>query len=80
MVDKKTPGKNIVSAIEKTDPLITKVELIDIYESEEKLPGQRSLTFKVHIQSLTETLDDNVKNRIIEDIVKKVEAKGGKLR
>jgi phenylalanyl-tRNA synthetase beta subunit len=75
-----TPGKNIVSAIEKTDSLITKVELFDIYESEEKLPGKRSLSFKIYIQSLTETLDDKVKNRLIDDIVKKVEKVGGKLR
>ena len=80
VVDKETPGKNIVAAIEKSDALITKVELFDIYESEEKLPGKRSLSFKVYIQSLTETLDDTVKNRIIETIVKKVEAKGWKLR
>lgn len=80
VVDKETPGKNIVAAIEKSDALITKVELFDIYESDEKLPGKRSLSFKVYIQSLTETLDDTVKNKIIETIVKKVEAKGWKLR
>jgi phenylalanyl-tRNA synthetase beta chain len=76
VVDKSTPGKDIVSAISKADPLIQKVELFDIYESEEKLPGKRSLSFKVYIQSLTETLDDKVKNRIIKEIIKRVEKKG----
>jgi phenylalanyl-tRNA synthetase beta chain len=80
VVDKSTPGKDIVSAISKADPLIQKVELFDIYESEEKLPGKRSLSFKVYIQSLTETLDDKVKNRIIKEIIKRVEKKGWVLR
>jgi phenylalanyl-tRNA synthetase beta subunit len=37
VLDKTTPGKDIISAIKKTDLLIQKVELFDIYESEEKL-------------------------------------------
>jgi phenylalanyl-tRNA synthetase beta chain len=80
VVDKTTPGKDIISVISKSDDLIKKVELFDIYEDEDKLPEKRSLSFKVYIQSLTETLDDKVKNRLIEEIVKKVEKKGGILR
>jgi phenylalanyl-tRNA synthetase beta subunit len=60
--------------------LIQKVELFDIFESEEKLPWQRSLSFKIYIQSLETTLDDTVKNELIQEIIKKVEAKWGKLR
>jgi len=41
--------------------LIKKVELFDIYENEEKLPGKRSLSFKIYIQSLESSLDDNIK-------------------
>lgn len=80
VVDINTPGKNIISAIEKSDPLITKVDLFDIYQSEEKLPGKRSLSFKVHIQSLSETLDDKVKNELIEQIIANVAKKWGLLR
>lgn len=80
VVDKSTPGKDIVSAISKADTLIKKVELFDIYESEEKIPGKRSLSFKIYIQSLTETLDDKVKNTLIEEIIKRVEKKGWVLR
>jgi len=80
VVDKSTPGKDIITAIQKTDPLITKVELFDIYESQEKLPGKRSLSFKIYIQSLSETLDDKVKNELIEKIVANVAKKGGSLR
>lgn len=80
VVDLETPGRNIVSAIEKTSPLITKVSLFDIYENAEKLPGQRALSFTIHYGSLTQTLDDDVKNKLIKDIVTKVEKVGGKLR
>ena len=81
VVDKDTKWKDIHATIEKADQnLIQKVELIDIYESEEKLPGKRSLTFKIFIQSMDKTLDDKVKNKLIEDIVKKVSKKGWELR
>lgn len=80
VVDKVVPGKDIATAISKTDPRITKVDLFDIYESEEKLSGKRSLSFKVYMQSLSETLDDKVKNELIEQIVANVEKKGGSLR
>lgn len=80
VVDKSTPGKNIIKAIEKSSKYITKVELFDIYENEERLPGQRSLSFKVFFQSMTETLDDKVKNEIIEEVKKNAEKAGGKLR
>ncbi len=81
VVDKKTKAKDIFTSIEKTNPnLITKVELTDIYEDEDKLPWQRSLSYKVYIQSMTETLDDKIKNELISEIVKKVEKKWWSLR
>ena len=81
VVDKVVKWKDIKTAIEKTDiNLIKKVELFDIYEDGDKLPGKRSISFKVFIQSLDWTLDDKVKNELIWNIVKKVEKKGGVLR
>ncbi|MFK7780162.1 MAG: phenylalanine--tRNA ligase subunit beta [Candidatus Gracilibacteria bacterium] len=81
VVDKKTKAKDIKTTITKANNnLITKVELIDIYENDEKLAGKRSLTFKIFIQSMDGTLDDKVKNELISEIVKKVEKKGGSLR
>lgn len=81
VVDKTTKWKDIQATIEKSDQnLIQKVELIDIYESEEKLPGKRSLTFKIFIQSMEKTLDDKVKNQLIDEIVKKVSKRGWELR
>lgn len=81
VVDKNTPASTIHQTIEKTNPnLIKKVSLIDIYENEDKLPRKRSLTFKIHIQSMDSTLGDSVKANIIEEITKKVEKKWGTLR
>jgi len=81
VVDRSIKWKDIKLTIEKTDTsLINRVELFDVYENEEKLPWQRSLSFKVFIGSLTWTLDDKVKNELISQIVKKVEKKWGILR
>jgi phenylalanyl-tRNA synthetase beta chain len=81
LVDQKTKWADIKQAIVNTDKkIIDRVELFDIYENQEKIPGKRSLSFKVFISSLDWTLDDKVKNELIENIVKKVEKKGGELR
>jgi phenylalanyl-tRNA synthetase beta chain len=81
VADKTVKNKDLKATIEKTDAkLITKVELVDIYEDEEKLPWKRTHTFKIFIQSLEWTLDDKVKNELINNIVKKVEKKWWELR
>lgn len=81
VITKETLGKNIKTTIEKTNQdLIKKVELFDIYENEEKLPWQRSISYKIFIQSNEGTLDDSVKNTLIQSIVTNVEKVGGKLR
>ena len=81
LVDKSVSGSVIHQTIEKTNPdIITRVELFDIYENEEKLPGKRSLSFTIYMQSLEKTLGDEVKNDLIKKIVEKVEKKWGILR
>ena len=81
VVDKNIKWKDIKTTIISTDKkLIKKVELFDVFESEEKLPWKRSLSFKIFIQSDEWTLDDKVKNNLIEEIKKKVEKKGWELR
>lgn len=81
VVDKNIAGREIANTIAWVDKkLVQKVELFDIYENEEKLPGKRSLSFKVYIQSMTETISDEVKWNLIKDIIAKVEKKGGSLR
>lgn len=77
----KTDASKVKIAIEKADnKLINKVELIDIYEDEEKLPGKRSLTYKIFIQSMDWTLDDKVKAEMIEKIITNVKKVGWELR
>ncbi len=81
VANKTIKSKDLKATIEKTDAkLITKVELVDIYENGEKLPWKRSHTFKIFIQSLEWTLDDKVKNELINNIVKKIEKKWWELR
>lgn len=81
VVDKDIKWRDIASTIATVDKkLIQKVELFDIYENEEKLPGKRSLSFKIYIQSMNETLKDDVKTNLIKDIVEKVGKKGWNLR
>lgn len=80
VAEKETNGKNILKSIEKTDVLIKKVELFDIYESEETLPGKRAISFKIYIQSMQETLGDNIKNKLIENIIRNVAKIGWTLR
>ncbi|MDP5038851.1 MAG: hypothetical protein NWP80_00200, partial [Candidatus Gracilibacteria bacterium] len=81
VVDKKTKGRDIYQTILSADKkLINKVELFDIFESEEKLPSKRSLSFKVYIQSMDGTITDEIKGELIKNIISKVEKKGGTLR
>lgn len=81
VVDKDTKAKIIKLTIEKSNiDLITKVDMTDIYEDETKLPGKRSLSFKVFIQSMEWTLDDKIKNELINEIVKNVSKKAWVLR
>ena len=66
----KVSASKVKATIEKTEPkLITKVELIDIYENNLVLAGKRSLTFRIYIQSMDWTLDDKAKTEIIEKII-----------
>ncbi len=81
VVDKNTKWRTIKTLIEWVNKnLIKKVELFDIFEDKEKLWDKRSLSFKIYIQSLEWTLDDNVKNSLINEIVEKAKKKWAELR
>ncbi|MDD3145081.1 MAG: phenylalanine--tRNA ligase subunit beta [Candidatus Gracilibacteria bacterium] len=81
VIDKSISGNKIKIAIEKTNKeIINKVELVDIYENEDKLPGKRSFTYKIFIQSIHKTLDDKDKAELINEIIKNVAKIGGELR
>lgn len=73
VIDKSISGNKIKMAIEKTNKeIINKVELVDIYVNEDKLPGKRSFTYKIFIQSIHKTLDDKDKAELINEIIKNV--------
>lgn len=81
VIDKSIKARDIKQTIESSNKnIINKVDLIDIYENEEKLSWKRSLTFKIYFQSMEKTLDDNDKAYLIEEIIKKVEKKWWILR
>lgn len=81
VVEKSVKWSTISNTISKINPLIKKVELFDIYEDEMKLwANLRSLSFKIFIQSMEWTLDDNVKWTLINDIIAAVVKVWGKLR
>lgn len=81
VVNKDIKAKDIKTTITNADQnLITKVELIDIYENNITLAWKRSLTFRIFIQSMDWTLNDKVKNELINEIIKKVEKKGWEIR
>lgn len=73
VVDKEISANKISTTIKKSNnKLITKVDLIDIYENNEKLSWKRSLTYKIYIQSMEWTLDDKIKWELINEITQKV--------
>ena len=80
VIDKNEKSNKLKDVISKANENITNVELLDIYENEEKLPWKRSLTYKIYIQSMEKTLDDSDKAKIINEIISKVSKIGWELR
>lgn len=80
VVEKDIKWKDILATINKSNNLITKVELFDIYENEENIAWKRSLSFKVYLQSLEWTINDETKNKVIKDIIERVWRKWWELR
>lgn len=80
IVSKQTKASDILQTIKNSDSLIINTEIFDIYEDKEKLKDKRSISFKVYLQSTNETINDETKNKIIENIIKKVEKKWWELR
>lgn len=81
VIDKSIKASLIKKTIEKSNKdIIRKVELIDIYENESKLEWKRSLTFKIYIQSMEKTLNDNDKAELITKIIQEVKRVWWELR
>ena len=70
----KIKWSKVKTTIEKTDPkLIEKVELIDIYNDKEKLWDNTAITFKIYIWKMDSEVKDEEKNKLIQDIISRVE-------
>ncbi len=81
VIDKKIKWRDILLSIAWADKEhIKNVEIFSVYEDEQKLPWKRSISFKIYIQSLTETLSDEFKNNLIKEIISKVDRKWWTLR
>ncbi len=74
LISKDFIWSKLQNTIAKADPkLIQKVELFDIYENEEKLPGKRSIAFKIFLQKMDSEINDKEKNELIKLIIEKAE-------
>jgi phenylalanyl-tRNA synthetase beta chain len=72
LIDKNLEWLKLKNIIAKTNiKVIEKVEVFDIYENEEKLKWNRSISFKVFLQKMDSEINDKEKNKLIEEIIKK---------
>jgi phenylalanyl-tRNA synthetase beta chain len=72
LIDKNLEWLKLKNIIAKTNiKVIEKVEVFDIYENEEKLKWNRSISFKVFLQKMDSEINDKEKNELIEEIIKK---------
>lgn len=78
--DKSFEWKNLYNILLNCDKDVSKVELVDIYENEEKMPGKRSYTYKIALNSLESTIWDDKKAEIIKNTTAKVEKLWGEIR
>ncbi len=77
IVDKKEVFSNIEEYIRNSNlKEIIKYRLVDIFENEEKLPGQKSITIKFTIGSYEHTLTNEEINNCINMLIEYFESKG----
>ncbi len=79
VVDSKALYNNIKDEIESFDPLVSKVELFDVYEGSNLPSGMKSLAFHIEYESADRTLEtaevDALQTKLIEHLEKRFEAK-----
>jgi phenylalanyl-tRNA synthetase beta chain len=77
----KTQAKEIITCIEKTNPLlINKVKLFDIYKGSQIPDNMKSLSFSIIMQSKEKTLIESELKELENKIIKAIEEKGCRLR
>lgn len=81
LIEKESPGREVLLTLQNIDKeLIQKVELIDIYQDDDKLWQKRSLTFRVYVQSLIQTLNDDIMSALRSKILEKIQKKWWEVR
>ena len=80
LVDQKTAAEKLLRAIQRTDKLIHKTEIIDLYEGKHIPEGKKSLTFSIVYQSLEKTLTDEEIQMIHQKAIINLEKQGAEIR
>ncbi|MEW6407825.1 MAG: phenylalanine--tRNA ligase subunit beta [Patescibacteria group bacterium] len=82
VLDKKIPAADILKTIYAAGkPLLTGLELFDVYEGKPLLPSQKNLAFRLTYQSPSKTLKDSEVKSVQDKIVGVLEKKfGAKVR
>lgn len=77
LIDKETECQVIIDTIMACDPLIAKVTLFDLFESEKLGAGKKSMAFTVSFKSETEDVTDEMTDAVIENVLKALNEKLG---
>lgn len=82
ILDEKVEAQTLLKAVLKVDKnLIQSVQIFDVYKGPNLPEGQKSITFEVSLQSMTETLKEETIQEISQKIISSVEnATKGTLR
>jgi phenylalanyl-tRNA synthetase beta chain len=65
---------------EGANAFVKNVELFDIYEGEKNLPGKKSLSFHIVLQSKEKTLSSDDADNVINNIIAKLKSKGWEVK
>ena len=69
LIDKKTECQTIVDAITACDPLIKKVTLFDIFESEKLGADKKSMAFNIQLASSEADVTDAMTDEVFEKVI-----------
>ncbi len=73
VVDSRVVHGKIVEAIKKTDSLVEKVELFDVFEDDKIGRGRKSLAYHITYRSSEKTLESKEMEKVHDRVVKKLE-------
>lgn len=81
VIDKRTPAQNVLHLVRQVDPLITRVNVFDVYEGAGVPEGKKSLAITYQMTPTQATLTDAQIHDIMDRVIARVEQEtGGALR